>query len=308
MKLLFFFIDGIGLGKNDPASNPFARVDMPVLQNMLGGRRLIQGSAPQHTLSASLLSIDAGLGIKGVPQSATGQAALLTGKNVPEAVGYHFGPWPNEIVVNTLRNGNLFKQFHNAGLKTALLNAYPDSYFDAIKSGRRLYSVIPQAVISAGISLKTSQDLNAGQALSADYTAQGWHDRLKLDDTPIITPYQAGVRLATLSDEYEFSFFEYWLSDYAGHHQDMENACQLLITLDQVLDGLVSNWDNSAGVILITSDHGNMEDLSTRRHTTNPVPLLLIGAPHLRRDFINSIHNLMDVAPAILNFFELPVD
>jgi bisphosphoglycerate-independent phosphoglycerate mutase (AlkP superfamily) len=88
----------------------------------------------------------------------------------------------------------------------------------------------------------------------------------------------------------------------------MENACQLLITLDQVLDGLVANWDNSAGVILITSDHGNMEDLSTRRHTTNPVPVLLIGAPHLRRDFINSIHNLMDVAPAILNFFKLPVN
>jgi len=305
MKILFFFIDGIGLGKNDPEINPFARIDMPVLQNLLGGRKIVSGSAPQHTMKGSLLSIDAGLGIKGVPQSATGQAALLTGKNVPEAVGHHFGPWPNQIVVDTLQNGNLFKQFNEAGFKAALLNAYPPSYFEAVNSGRRLYSAIPQSVISAGLSLMTLEDLKTGRALSADFTAQGWRDRLNLADTPLLTPYLAGARMAELADAYDFSFFEYWLSDYAGHHQDMEQACDLLITIDHVLDGLVTNWDNSAGIILITSDHGNMEDLSTRRHTTNHVPALLIGAPHLRRDFINDLHDLTDVAPTILKSFKI---
>jgi len=305
MKILFFFIDGIGLGKNDPEINPFARIDMPVLQNLLGGRKVVSGSAPQHTMKGSLLSIDAGLGVKGVPQSATGQAALLTGKNVPEAVGYHFGPWPNQIVVDTLQNGNLFKQFNEAGFKAALLNAYPPSYFEAVNSGRRLYSAIPQSVISAGLSLMTLEDLKTGRALSADFTAQGWRDRLNLGDTPLLTPYLAGARMAELADAYDFSFFEYWLSDYAGHHQDMEQACDLLITIDQVLDGLVTNWDNSAGIILITSDHGNMEDLSTRRHTTNHVPALLIGAPHLRRDFINDLHDLTDIAPTILKSFKI---
>jgi hypothetical protein len=308
MKILFFFIDGIGLGKNDPAINPFARAEMPVTQNLLGGRKIVSGSAPQHTMEGSLLSIDAGLGVRGVPQSATGQAALLTGKNVPEAVGYHFGPWPNQIVVDYLQNGNLFKQFNQAGLKAALLNAYPPSYFEAVNSGRRLYSAIPQAVISAGLKLKTLGDLNTGQALSADFTAQGWRDRLNLGDTPILTPYQAGARMAELTDTYDFSFFEYWLSDYAGHHQDMDEACDLLITLDQVLDGLITNWNYSAGIVLITSDHGNMEDLSTRRHTTNRVPVLLIGAPHLRREFIKNLGDLTDVAPTILQSFNLTLD
>jgi len=108
MRLLFFFIDGIGLGENNPASNPFAKAKMPIITSLLGGRHLVKNSAPYHNIRASLLAIDACLGVNGVPQSATGQAALLTGKNIPQAVGYHFGPWPNQIVVDRLEQGNLF--------------------------------------------------------------------------------------------------------------------------------------------------------------------------------------------------------
>ena len=43
----------------------------------------------------SLLALDAGLGVEGLPQSATGQAVLLTGVNIPAELGYHYGPKPN---------------------------------------------------------------------------------------------------------------------------------------------------------------------------------------------------------------------
>ncbi|MDP2974702.1 MAG: hypothetical protein Q8N45_00680 [Anaerolineales bacterium] len=79
--------------------------------------------------------------------------------------------------------------------------------------------------------------------------------------------------------------FEYWPSDYAGHGQDMNATVGLLTALDAVLGGLLEAWDDNGGLILITSDHGNMEDLSTRRHTANPVPCLLIGALKARRKF-----------------------
>ena len=308
MKFLFFFIDGIGLGEDNPTSNPFAIADTPVLKNLLNGHKLVKGSAPHHNLEASLLPLDACLNVQGVPQSATGQAALLTGKNVPAIVGYHFGPWPNQAVIDTISNSNLFSKLTNAGFKASFLNAYPQSYFDGINSGRRLYSAIPQAVVSSGFSLKTTEDLKASRALSADFTAQGWHDRLNIHDIPIITPYQAGARIASLSNEYDFSFFEYWLSDYAGHHQDMEKACDLLVTIDQVFDGLINHWDEQNGVILVTSDHGNMEDLSTRRHTINKVPALLIGAPHLRRHFFKRLYKITDVAPAIYDYFQIPTE
>lgn len=305
MRLLFFFIDGIGLGENNPASNPFAKAKMPMLTGLLGGRHLVKNSAPYHNIRASLLAIDACLGVNGVPQSATGQAALLTGKNIPQAVGYHFGPWPNQIVVDRLEQDSLFSYFKTAGLRTALLNAYPPSYFQGILSGKHLYSAIPQAVISAGIPLKTVEDLYEGMAISADLTAMGWRERLNMPDTPILTPYEAGERLEYLSSLYEFSFFEYWLSDYAGHHQNMETACEILETLDLVLEGLLNNWDDQSGLILLTSDHGNMEDLSTRRHTTNPVPALLIGAPSIRREFINQLTDITDITPSILKMFNI---
>jgi len=321
--VLFLFLDGVGLGVDDSKINPFALAQMPYLVKILDGKRFVLSSlseAPDHSSAdsvadsatastsyhplelerATLLALDASLGVNGLPQSATGQATLLTGVNVPAALGYHYGPKPNRAVAELLTNGNLFSVLNNAGCKSALLNAYPPGYFAGIDSGRRLYSAVPLAVTSAGIPLKTVDELFNGHALSADFTGQGWRDRLNLPDTPLLTPYQAGERLARLSGQYDLAFFEFWLSDYAGHQQNMAAACALLESFDQVLGGLVSAWDDRQGLILITSDHGNLEDLSTRRHTGNPVPALLIGSPHQRKEFSNSLTDLTGVAPAIL--------
>ncbi len=308
MKMLFLFMDGVGLGENDPEVNPFARVDMPNLNELLSGNKLVLDTLFAATVGgnkleserATLLALDAGLGIDGLPQSATGQAALLTGINVPAEIGYHYGPKPNQEVAAFLRNGNIFCTLAEQGYNCALLNAYPPGYFSAIQSGRRLYSAIPLAVVSAGIPLKTSDDLHKGQALSADFTAQGWRERLGLPETPLLTPFQAGERMAILARDYDLALFEYWLSDYAGHSQDIHGAQSLLGTFDQVLGGLLENWIDQEGLILITSDHGNMEDMATRRHTANPVPALLVGDLKLRREFSADLTDLTGVAPAIM--------
>jgi len=298
-KVLFIFLDGVGLGSEDPSINPFAKADTPTLISLLDGHRLIHYSTLIETKSASLVSLDACLGVAGLPQSATGQATLLCGANIPESLGYHYGPKPNQKIRDWLKNENLFSRLTKSGLSAALLNAYPPSYFESIRSGRRLYATIPQAVVFAGIELRTAEDLNQGKAISADFTAQGWHSHLKLDGTPILTPFQAGERLSALAKKNDFSFFEFWISDYVGHSQDMEGACEILKTIDLVLTGLLSNWSDRDGIILLTSDHGNVEDLSTRRHTKNPVPALLIGHPEIRQEFNSNLHNLMDVSPAI---------
>lgn len=299
MRILFLFLDGVGLGVNDPAVNPFARAEMPHLQRLLGGRRLFAGSAPFEGDRATLLALDASLGVAGLPQSASGQATLLTGHNVPAEIGGHYGPKPNPPIAKTLANGNLFRSLQNAGRKAALLNAYPQGYFDAIRSGRRLHSAIPLALVSAGIPLKSADDLHAGQALAADFTARGWVEHLHLTGTPVLTPEEAGWRLAGLAQNLDFALFEYWLSDYAGHRQDMQSAIELLETFDTVIGSLVTAWDDEEGLILLTSDHGNLEDLSTRRHTNNPIPGLLIGSAEARRTFSEGLHDLTGIAPAI---------
>jgi 2,3-bisphosphoglycerate-independent phosphoglycerate mutase len=300
MRLLFLFLDGVGLGSDDPDINPMARAEMPNMAGLLGGGRLVAGRAPLESARASLVALDACLGVEGLPQSATGQAILLTGRNVPGELGYHYGPKPNPAVADVLRNGNLFSAIQRAGCRAAFLNAYPPSYFETIRSGHRLYSAIPLAVTSAGLRLRTADDLVAGRAISADFTGQGWRDRLGFSEAPVLTPQAAGVRLAELAGGYDFSFFEYWPSDYAGHGQDMAAACQLLETFDRVLGGLLAAWEDRKGLILITSDHGNLEDLSLRGHTANPVPLLLIGSTGARRRFVEEASALTHVAAQVL--------
>lgn len=305
MNFLFLFLDGVGLGADDPAVNPLAKAAMPNLQALLGGHRLVEGVAPQETERATLLSLDATLGVEGMPQSATGQAALLTGRNVPAEVGEHYGPKPNPPVADILRNGNLFSSLKKQGKTAALLNAYPPGFFKGIESGRRLYSAIPLAVTHAGFPLFNEDDLFANKAMSVEFTGQGWRDHLGYEDSPIREPDEAGRHLAKLAKSYDFAFFEHWLSDIVGHRQAMEAAVEYLETFDGVLGGLLETWDDEAGLVLITSDHGNLENLDTRRHTHNPVPGLVIGAEELRRRFVEGMRDLTDVAPGILRMFAI---
>jgi hypothetical protein len=319
MKLLFLFLDGIGLGKDDPAINPFVRAHLPNLDHLLDGNKIIAKDLQMnsigeqrfiHTPLASLLSLDACLGINGIPQSASGQASLLTGKNVSAYLGFHDGPKPTPEIMKILKEGTLFSHLNQNGRDASLLNAYPPRYFKSIETGHRLPGVIALSAIYAGIKLKTMENLFQGNAISTDFTAQGWHDHLGLLDTPLLTSRQAGERIWNLSSDYELAFFEYWLTDIAGHQQDMQSACDLLTTFDEVLGSLVNSWNDDERLILITSDHGNLEDLSTRRHTLNEVPLLLIGSPELRMQFIKELYqvngtmeglNLTNISPTIIN-------
>ena len=299
MRLLFLFLDGIGLGENDLEINPFVRADMPSLKSLLGGRTLTRHSAPYQGERATLIAADASLGVEGLPQSATGQAVLLTGENVPAKIGYHYGPKPDKATAGYL-DQTIFSTLKQAGKSAALLNAYPPRYFDGIDSGKRLYSSIPLAVTNAGYPLFTINDYYAGNAISADFTGAGWHSFLGFADAPLMQERIAGHKLASLAQQYDFSLFEYWASDYAGHKQDMTTAVNLLESFDNVLSGLLEKWDDERGLILLTSDHGNMEDITTRRHTANAVPVLVMGKPAARKKFTYELKDLTGIAPRIL--------
>lgn len=299
-RVFFLFLDGVGLGTNDPETNPLVAAEMPFLRGLLGGSPLIAQASPYDGDWASLRTIDAGLGIPGTPQSATGQAAIMTGRNVPELVGEHYGPKPNAPIRAILDQGNIFKSVLKMGGRAVLLNAYPPRYFENIASGRRIYSAIPYAVTSAGIDLLTAEDLREGIAFSADFTGEGWAAQPGFPPGPIYGEIESGQQIAEIAMGYELSWFDYWASDFAGHRQEHGIAVSLMETLDGMLNGLVESWLDVPGLIVITSDHGNMEDMGVRGHTDNPVPGLIIGPPELRMPFAESVHDLTDFAPAVL--------
>jgi len=298
--VLFLFLDGVGLGPDDPERNPFSAADMPYLLGLLDGRRLVEGSAPFEGQQATLLAVDARLGVEGAPQSATGQAALLTGENVPSQVGEHYGPKPNPAVAEIVRRDNLFKQVLERGGSAVLLNGYPPRYFEAIERGLRLYSTIPLAATSAGLELMTVEDMQDGRAFSADFTGVGWSEQPGFPSIPTYDPAQAGRQLARAAESYDLAWFDFWPSDFAGHRGEMSDAVALLENLDAVLGGLVEAWEGEPNLIIVSSDHGNLEDLSRRGHTLNSVPAILIGPPEMRRDLARGLEDLASFAPAIL--------
>jgi len=131
-RALFVFIDGVGLGPADPDVNPLARADLPALAALLDGRAPVLEAAPYHGRAASMVGLDATLGVPGLPQSGTGQAALLTGCNAAELFGRHFGPWTPTALRPLVERESILARARAAGLAVAFANAYPEELVDAI--------------------------------------------------------------------------------------------------------------------------------------------------------------------------------
>ncbi len=298
--ILTLFLDGVGLGSDDPERNPFARAHLPHLSSLLGGLPLLLEHAPLENEAATLAALDACLGVGGTPQSATGQASLLTALNVPAMIGSHYGPKPNSEIRDLVQKSNLFAEVLRRGGRATLLNGYPPGYFDSINRRHRLYSVIPLAIVSAGLDLQTAEDMQAGTAFSADFTGEGWSAREDFPPVPVYTKVEAGKHIADVAQSFELSWFDFWPTDFAGHRRDMELALKMLESFDEVLGGLLDAWHADRDLIVLISDHGNLEDLSQRGHTLNPVPCLLIGPLDIRREFMRGLTDLTGFTPAVL--------
>ena len=295
-------MDGVGLGENDSSTNPFVSARLPTLNGLLGNSWYLASSPRIVTSRASFVPTDATLGLPGRPQSATGQATILTGRNVPQIVGGHYGPKPNAAVAAAVQHGTLFHDATRSGGTAALITPYPQGYFDAIDSGRRLLSAVPLAATCAGLRLMTADDLRAGRAVSPGFTGQAWLDYLGYTDVPILRLEEAGRRIAQIARAYTFSFFEHWPSDRSGHRGSLEQAVQHLEMIDAALGGLLDAWDET-GLLIITSDHGNIEDKSQRQHTRNPVPTILMGAEHAQ--LAEMINDLTDIAKVVRKYLEI---
>jgi hypothetical protein len=298
-----FFLDGVGLGGADPTVNPFVNANLPTLTQLLGENWFLTRE-PINNGRASLVPTDANLDMPNKPQSATGQATILTGRNVPQLVGEHYGPKPNPAVQAVIAQGTLFQEVVDAGGQAALITPYPQGYFDAVARGKRLLSAVPLAATQAGLSLMTADDLRNGRAVSPGFTGQGWREHLGYTEIPLLTLDDAGKQIAHVARTYQFSFFEHWPSDRAGHRGSLAEAVTHLEMIDAVLDGLLAAWDDENGLFILTSDHGNIEEKDQRQHTRNPVPTLLVGADHA--SLASQIHDLRDIAKVTRTFLGLP--
>ncbi|MCB0212848.1 MAG: hypothetical protein KDJ52_26125 [Anaerolineae bacterium] len=297
-KVIIIFLDGVGLGETNPEVNPFMHVKMDRLEPWLSTDQLVLDAAGSATDQAVLLAVDAQLGMPGLPQSGTGQTAILTGLNAPVANGGHYGPYPNRNLRDMLTSHSIFKTLHDMGYAVAYANAYPDKFLDRIRRGKGRTSANTNAAVLAGLRLRSRRDLQEGRALPAMLTNEFWPETGVT--LPQLTAKQAGQQLVNLAQDYTLTFFEFWYSDWIGHKMDRDQSIWILEQLNHFIGEALdaANFDDT--LLLVISDHGNFEDWTTKKHTANPSLTIVAGqsakilAPRLKA--------LTDIKPIVMSY------
>ena len=303
--ILFVFLDGVGLGPatgenpaGDRAANPFAALDLPAFRRLAGGQPWTADARPVREPAHVFVAVDATLGVAGLPQSGTGQAALFSGENAALAHGAHFGPYPPSAVRPLLDAQSVFARLVRAGVsadRLAFANAYPDRFFSAAEARGR-WTTTTYMARAAGVRLRTADDLVRGDALAADLTGDGWR-RLIDPEGPVVPEAEAAARLHALARRHRLTLFEYYLTDKAGHSRDAARAADVLLALDRFFEALLGRLDPALDLLVVSSDHGNLEDLGTKSHTRNPVPLVALGRG---ADHFAGAASLLDVTPTLV--------
>jgi len=300
-RALLVFVDGIGFGRRGP-QNPFDEAPLEVLAP-LAGAHAMHATFP----GAHLVAIDAALGHPGLPQSATGQASIFTGRDAIAVAGAHTSGHPTRAVRELVEREGFLGRARDRGLRAAFLNAYDErraTHLADLVAGRApprrrsggSASASSVCALARGGSLRTFDDVGRGRAATFDLTGEVL--RAAGVDAPAVSIEQAAKNVAAGAAENDLALFEMFLTDFAGHSQDTEWARDEVARTDHFLRELFAAIDPGKQLVVVTSDHGNLEDLSVRTHTLAPVPLLAFGAG--AAEFVAGAKSLLDVAPRLL--------
>lgn len=115
-------------------------------------------------------------------------------------------------------------------------------------------------------------------------------------------------------DKYDLIIVNYANPDMVGHTGVVDAVVKALETVDECLGKVVNKILEKGGSAIITSDHGNSEDMINEEngtpitaHTTNPVPLIVVGEGNVN---LRKEGRLSDIAPTLLELLneEKPVE
>jgi 2,3-bisphosphoglycerate-independent phosphoglycerate mutase len=287
-SVLLFFIDGLGIGERG-AFNPFD--NLPNAAPLA----VFEDEIPEPFLDGIVVSTDPRLGVDGRPQSASGQTTILTGINAPLTLGYHKQGFPNKALLEIISQHSIFRQLKAAGVEPiTFANAYTSRFFE---ERPRWVSATTAAVEAAGMKFRTVDDLRADNAVYQDFTNRILMERGELVETR--SPAKAATVLAGIARHHRFTLYEYFITDKIGHAQDMPAAKTVLTGLAEFTRALLTKLDLEHTTVILTSDHGNIEDLSSRNHTLHEVPTIVWGSQ--RERVAARIKTLADITPAIVD-------
>jgi len=132
------------------------------------------------------------------------------------------------------------------------------------------------------------------------------------DDQPEMSAPEVTEKLveAIGSGKFDTIICNYANCDQVGHTGNFEASIKAVEAIDQSLAQVIAAAEKVGGEILITADHGNVEEMYDdanqqphTQHTTLPVPLVYVGERSLSLDNNGS---LADIAPTMLALMDLP--
>ena len=116
---------------------------------------------------------------------------------------------------------------------------------------------------------------------------------------------------AMRSHKYDAIICNYANGDMVGHTGDFDAAVKAVEAVDKCLQLIVAAAEESGAELLITADHGNVEQMLDPKtnqpltsHTSGPVPLVYVGTSG--RQFISD-GSLSDLAPTLLSLLDMPI-
>ena len=130
------------------------------------------------------------------------------------------------------------------------------------------------------------------------------------DLKPEMSAYEVteNVVNAIKSQKYDAIILNYANPDMVGHTGNLDAAVKAIEAIDECVGKVVKAINEVNGVLLITADHGNAEQMIDYKtgephtaHTTNPVPLVLIGMEDVKL----KEGKLADLAPTMLDIMGL---
>ncbi len=135
------------------------------------------------------------------------------------------------------------------------------------------------------------------------------------DQTPAMCSPQITDRVVTAvrTEGFTFVVANYANLDMVAHTGNLAASIQALEATDACLAKLERAVLDVNGILIVTADHGNIEELQNistgevdTEHSTNPVPFYVISAQHPKLHFRDG-GQLGDVAPTLLKLLDHPI-
>lgn len=218
--------------------------------------------------------LDAQCGIPGLPQSATGHTTIYSGINSAKVISKHLYGFPNQELRTVLKRRSLFVHLVKNGYTCKFINAFRPIFFTTPELFKNLHmSATTEMNKYAGLPFSDFSMIKNSKALYHDFSN---HELRKIGfQLPVISAEEAGGILVNESRFYDLILYEYFLTDFAGHSQNLEVSIEQILRVEQLILSVLEKIDRKNTILVVISDHGNIEDLRTKSHTNNPAFLAI---------------------------------